>query len=200
MPFVSFEANVTEETIKDFHFKNYHLNFIPKSRQIASGILIGTCKSLKHIFSIVKKMNSVDKTEIIKLNVWKTENHVKVFGIYNPPQNNPALSLLDVTKRTLVRDFNAHLHDVRYKNINEAGKMEDFISANNVELLYEKDDPPTYLHYNGSTTNPDLTLASPDIAALASRNIIDDPGCRHRMIITTVNFKTTTKTFNNNPH
>jgi hypothetical protein len=53
---------------------------------------------MKHIFSIVKKMNSVDKTEIIKLNVWKNENHIKVFGIYNPPQNNPALSVLDVTK------------------------------------------------------------------------------------------------------
>jgi hypothetical protein len=78
--------------------------------------------------------------------------------------------------------------------------MEDFISANNVELLYGKEDPPTYLHYNGSTTNPNLTLASPDIASLASRNIIDDPGCGHRMIITTVNFKTTPRTFNNNPH
>jgi hypothetical protein len=43
-------------------------------------------------------MNGVDKTEIVKLNVWKNENHVKVFGTYNPPQNNPALSLLDVTK------------------------------------------------------------------------------------------------------
>jgi hypothetical protein len=66
-------------------------------------------------------MNKVDKAEIIKLNVWKNENHVKVFGIYNPLQNNPALSLLDVTKRTLiVGDFNAHFHDVGYKNINEA--------------------------------------------------------------------------------
>jgi hypothetical protein len=47
--------------------------------------------------------------------------------------------------------------------------MEDFISANNFELLY---DPPTYLHYNGSTTNPYLTLASPDTAPLASRKIM----------------------------
>jgi hypothetical protein len=68
-------------------------------------------------------MNDVDKTKIINLNVWKNEKHVKVFGIYNPPQNNPALSLLDVSKRTLfVGDFIAHFHDVGYKNINEAGK------------------------------------------------------------------------------
>jgi hypothetical protein len=43
-------------------------------------------------------MNDVDKTDITKLNVWKNKNHVKVFGIYNPHQNNPALSLLHVTK------------------------------------------------------------------------------------------------------
>jgi hypothetical protein len=100
-------------------------------------------------------------------------------------------TLLLVKKRTLiVGNFSGHFHDVGYRNINEAGKtMEDFISANSVELPYEKEDPPTYFHYIGSTTNPDLTLASPDIAALASRNIIDDPGCGHRMIITTVNFK-----------
>jgi hypothetical protein len=101
-------------------------------------------------------MNNVDKTDIIKLNVWKNENHVKVFDIYNPPQNNPALSLLHVTKRTLVGDFNAHFHDVGYKNINEAGKMmEDFISANNVELLYEKEDPLP-LHIS-------ITMALPQI-------------------------------------
>jgi hypothetical protein len=198
--FCIFKANMIEKTIKYSHFKNYHLNFLPKSQKIASGILTGIYKPLKHIFSIVKKMNSVDKTKIIKLNVWKNEN-IKVFGIYNPPQNNPTLSLLDVTKRTLVvGNFNAHFHDVGYKNINEAGKtMDNFISANTVELLYEKEDPTTYLHYSGSTTSPDLTLAS-DIAALASRNIIHDPGCGHRMIITTVNFKTTPGTFNNNLH
>jgi hypothetical protein len=49
--------------------------------------------------------------------------------------------------------------------------MEEFISANNVQLFYGTEDPPTYLHYNGSTTNPELTLASPDIAEL-SREIL----------------------------
>jgi hypothetical protein len=29
--FCIFEANVMEETIKYFHFNNYHLNFLPKS-------------------------------------------------------------------------------------------------------------------------------------------------------------------------
>jgi hypothetical protein len=98
--------------------------------------------------------------------------------VYTPPSKPPCSELLDVSKRILaVGDLNAHFYDVGYKNINEAGKMmEDFISANNVELLYEMEDLPTYLHYNGSITNRDLTLASPDIAALVLRNIIDDTG------------------------
>jgi hypothetical protein len=78
------------------HFKNYHLNFLSKSRQTASGIFIGTCKPLKHVFSIIKRVIDADKVEIIKLNVWKSDNYVKIFGIYNHPQKNPALILLDV--------------------------------------------------------------------------------------------------------
>lgn len=96
--FLLLEASVREENVKRFHFKNYHFNFLPKSRKLASGILIGTCKPLQHIFSIVKSINVDEKKEIIKLTVCKTDNHVKIFGIYAPPQNNPALSFLDVSR------------------------------------------------------------------------------------------------------
>lgn len=92
------EASVREENLKRFHFKNYHFNFLPKSMKIASGILMGICKPLKDIFSIVKCINVDEKTEIIKLTICKSDNYVKVFGIYIPPpqKNNPALSFLDV--------------------------------------------------------------------------------------------------------
>jgi hypothetical protein len=74
-------------------------------------------------------MNDVDKIQITKLHVWKKKNHAKLPGIYNSPQNNPALTFIDVSRQTIVvGDFNAHFHDVRYKNVNEAGKaMEDLI-------------------------------------------------------------------------
>jgi hypothetical protein len=75
--------------------------------------------------------------------------------------------------------------------------MEDFISTNNIELLYESEDTLMYLHYNGTTTNSDLTMASSDIVELVSRKIIDDSGCRHRMIVTVINFKTDPRMFNN---
>jgi hypothetical protein len=32
--------------------------------------------------------------------------------LFFTPQNNPALTLLDISKQTVVGDFNAHFHDV----------------------------------------------------------------------------------------
>ncbi|GFX65144.1 probable RNA-directed DNA polymerase from transposon X-element [Trichonephila clavipes] len=59
-----------------------------------------------------------------------------------------------------------------------------------MELLYDDSDIPTYLHYNGNGTNPDLTLASVDIADDVEREVICDPGSGHRMIITGIGFDT----------
>jgi ribonuclease HI len=200
--FCILEANVTEENIKYLNLENYNLNLLPKSRQIASGILVGAHKRLKHTFSIVKRMIDADKVEIVKLQVWKNDHSAKIFGIYNPPNNDPDLRLVDVSQRTVVvGDFNAHFQDVGYKNVNKAGRtIEDFILTNNIELLYTNGDTPTFLHHNKNTTNPDLTLASTDIAHVASRKIIDDQRYGHRMIITTINLRTKPKAPNNKPH
>ncbi|GFV31704.1 putative RNA-directed DNA polymerase from transposon X-element [Trichonephila clavipes] len=56
--------------------------------------------------------------------------------------------------------------------------MEDLLIADQMELLYNDSDIPTYLHYNGNGTNPDLTLASADIADDVEREVIYDPGLR----------------------
>ncbi|GFS96119.1 hypothetical protein TNCV_2709891, partial [Trichonephila clavipes] len=42
-----------------------------------------------------------------------------------------------------------------------------------MELLYNDSDIPTYLHYNGNGTNPDLTLASADIADDVERELLE---------------------------
>ncbi|GFW40231.1 probable RNA-directed DNA polymerase from transposon BS [Trichonephila clavipes] len=68
--------------------------------------------------------------------------------------------------------------------------MEDLLIADQMELLYNDSDIPSYLHYNGNGTNPDLTLASADIADDVEREVICDPGSGHRMIITGIGFDT----------
>ncbi|GFX11942.1 hypothetical protein TNCV_2997261 [Trichonephila clavipes] len=68
--------------------------------------------------------------------------------------------------------------------------MEDLLIADQMELLYNDLDIPAYLHYNGNGTNPDLTLASADIADDVEREVVCDPGSGHRMIITGIGFDT----------
>ena len=67
--------------------------------------------------------------------------------------------------------------------------MEDLVDSNTFELIYGSSDMPTYLHYNGSGTNPDLILASRNIADKAKREIIYNPGSGHHMIVTSFYIK-----------
>lgn len=117
------EASVTEENTKYLNLEKYNLHLLPSSRQVATGIPVGTDKQLQHTFSIIKVMNSADKAEIIKLQVRKNDHSGKIFGVYNPTNNYPTLSLVDVSQQTIaVGDFKAYFPDVGYKNINEAAR------------------------------------------------------------------------------
>ena len=193
--FIIAEANVTAESLKFYNFQDFQMHLLPKSRQIASGILVGVRAKLINYFLQIKTMNDNDKMEAIKIEVWKENRHLQVYGVYNPPNNVPNLDILEATSRCLVvGDFNAHFEDVGYKDINGAGKqIKDYLSSNNLMLVYNPDDPPSYIHYNGTSTNPDLTLASPDIIHKTSRTIEEDPGSGHRVIITTVEVKNKAK-------
>jgi hypothetical protein len=62
--------------------------------------------------------------------------------------------------------------------------IKEFLAANTVELLYNPKDPPTYLHYNGHATNPDLSIVSTNLANLSTRVIAEDMGSHHRAVIT----------------
>ena len=123
--------------------------------------------------------------------MWKEKQHFKIFAVYNPPNNNPDTSLIEIsTKTILIGDFNAHAKEWGYANYDRAGRtMMDFLSSNTIDLIYNNNDIPTFLHYCGSTTNPDLTITSSDISSDASRKMIEDPGCGHRIIITTIDIK-----------
>ncbi|VDO02262.1 unnamed protein product [Rodentolepis nana] len=50
------------------------------------------------------------------------------------------------------------------------------LNSNPLELIYNNEDPDTYLHYNGTGTTPELLVASSNIGEHTHRKIIDDPG------------------------
>ncbi|GFT98723.1 probable RNA-directed DNA polymerase from transposon BS [Trichonephila clavipes] len=191
--FIIVEANLSHDSLKLHTFGPYCTKILPKSRRIASGILVGVRKGLISDFHEISNLSSYNGAEIIKLDVWKRKRHFKVYGCYSPPGNTKLdFSLLTFTSKTILcGDFNAHSKRWNYSDLYSAGKvMEDLLIADQMELLYNDSDIPTYLHYNGNGTNPDLTLASADIADDVEREFIYDPGSGHRMIITGIGFDT----------
>ena len=137
--FAIMEANLTAEKLTYYQLNGYTLYGLPKYRQIASGILIGVSNSLCAEFKIVKEMgSSEDKSEIVKVNVWKKGNNFTIYAIYCPPNNKPDFTSLHITSKTvMIGDFNAHNPKWGYKNTNAAGKeMEDIFNTSILELIY----------------------------------------------------------------
>ncbi len=185
--FIFVEANLSHDSFKFHSFGPYYTRILPKSRRIASGILVGVKKDWTSDFHEISNFSSYNGAEIIKLDVWKMKRHFKIYGCYSPPANTKLdFSLLTFPSKTILcGDFNGHSPLWDYRDLNSAGKaIEDLLITNKMELLYNNSDVKTYLHYNGNSTNPDLTLASVDIADDAKRKVIYDPGSGHRMIIT----------------
>jgi Endonuclease/Exonuclease/phosphatase family. len=133
-------------------------------------------------------MNNIDKIEISNVDVWKNNEHHKIYCCYNPPTNVPNLSPIQIqTKTVIIGDFNAHSPTWGYNDLNGPGKeIEDFINTNNVELIFKKTDPPTFIYHSGSCSNPDLLLVSSDIADQTHRQVLEDPGSGHRAIMATI--------------
>jgi len=137
--FAIMETNLTAEKLIYYQLSGYTLYSLPKYRQDASGILVGVSNSLSVEFKIVKDMgNSEDKSETVKVNVWKQGNNFAIYAIYSPPNNKPDFTSLYVTRKTiLIGDFNAHSPKWGYKDTNTAGKeMEDLLNTSVLELLH----------------------------------------------------------------
>ncbi|GIY20397.1 hypothetical protein CEXT_572251 [Caerostris extrusa] len=149
------EANLTLDTVKFYPFPGYNLYLLPKYRKVASGILVGIKDTLTADFEICKEMGeSEDKSEIIKLEVWKKSCRFKIYALYVPPGSKPNLSSLSIDNKTIViGDMNAHSTRWGYGDMNAAGKeIEDLLNSSLLDLIYDASDPPTYIHYNGSYT------------------------------------------------
>ncbi|GFY71750.1 hypothetical protein TNIN_265911 [Trichonephila inaurata madagascariensis] len=87
------EANLSTENLKYYPFKGFSLCVLTKSRQVASGILIGVKRELTAEFRIIKAMGvDSDKSEIVHLDVWKCGVHFKNLATYSPPCNHPDFS------------------------------------------------------------------------------------------------------------
>jgi len=94
--FTVMETNLMAEKLIYYQLSGYTLYSLPKYRQVASGILIGVSNSLCAEFKIIKEMgNSEDKSEIVKVNVWKKETTLQS-TLYVAPRTTTLTSHLSV--------------------------------------------------------------------------------------------------------
>ena len=178
--------------MKKFQFPGYTIHLLEKYRQVASGIVVGVKSNLIDNFKILKNMgNTDDKMELINLHIWKDNQFFNIYAMYNPPTNKPKLDIINVNRKTiLIGDFNSPSPLWGYSNTTPPGEiLEDFLNSTNLELIYKSTDPPTYLHYNGNGTNPDLLFVSSDIADKTTRKVIEDPGSGHRIVIAKIRYQ-----------
>lgn len=125
------EANLSEEQEIYFEMDQYNTHILPKTRQIASGIFTGIKRHIKATIQIKKTMEEQDKSEIVKIEVWKSNYHYRIYSIYNPPDNKLNLDSIPIEPNSiLIGDFNAHSPRWGYRNINSSGRaIEDLINS-----------------------------------------------------------------------
>nr|CDS32053.1 hypothetical protein HmN_000402600 [Hymenolepis microstoma] len=116
--------------------------------------------------------------------------NVDIFTIMESNLTDDKLTYYQFTGYTL------HLQP-KYRQVNRStpGKeIEGILNSSPLELIYSDEDPATYLHYNGTTTTPDLLLVSSNISEVTQRKIINDSGSGHNPVIVsiTINSKSVT--------
>ncbi|GFS61376.1 hypothetical protein NPIL_490561 [Nephila pilipes] len=89
---------------------------------------------------------SEDKSEIVKIDVWKEHHHFKIYALYIPPASKPNLSVLIIKQKTIViGDMNAHSLQWGYDDSNASGReFEELLNSSSLEIIFDASDPPTY--------------------------------------------------------
>nr|CDS25492.1 hypothetical protein HmN_000592900 [Hymenolepis microstoma]CUU98165.1 hypothetical transcript [Hymenolepis microstoma] len=135
--FTIMESNLSDDKLTYYQFSGYILHLLPKDQQAASGILTGVKEGLASRYEIIKSMSSMqDICEVIRLDVWKSQNDFKMYAVYSPPQKRFYLELFNISYKTLLlEDFNAHSKRWGYGNRNTAGKeIKDILNSSPLKL------------------------------------------------------------------
>lgn len=182
--FAIVEAGASTDALEYYRHRNFVLYALPRSRQIASGIIVGVRNSITGNFRVLHEMDD-NKFEAVELSLWKDNIRTKLIFVYNPPGNHPLTQILEneFDKNTIIiGDFNSHSPRWGYKDVNPQGKiMEDFLDSSATTLI--QGTGHTFLSYKGEMTNPDLAIAHTNIAPTTFLDLLEScSGHGHRIL------------------
>ena len=100
---------------------------------------------------------------------------VTIFNLYCSSDKDLALHTMNLPPENCltVDDFNSHSTSWGYEASDRRGdEVEDWQIENNLQLLNDPEDPPTFFSRRWiSTATPDLAFASDDISKITSRKV-----------------------------
>lgn len=87
------------------------------------------------------------------------------YGCYKPPTSVPDLSaLLLFFKTIIIGDCKTQSPFLGFNETNPSGRLfEDFVNSTPMEVVCNRNDTPTLIHYSRSGSNLDILLVSSDI-------------------------------------
>ena len=139
-------------------------------------------------------VNTDNQAEIqgIQFNAEKTA--LTVFNLYCPQDKDLSLQQMDVPTENciLAGDFNSHSTCWGYEDTDRRGdEVEDWQIENNLLLLNDPDDPPTFFSRRWlSTSTPDLAFATEDISKKTTRKVLSQLATSdHRPVLLAINLQ-----------
>ncbi|XP_050507930.1 uncharacterized protein LOC126885406 [Diabrotica virgifera virgifera] len=156
--YVIVEAGAATDTPHLYSTVGYSTHVLKRSRQVASGIIIGIKTPLVCKTNVIHEMQDRDKVEMLQ------------------QQIQPST--------IIIGDFNSPSTRWGYSRTTNVGKhLEDFLDNNYLDVV---NTPPTFLSFRGSQSRPDLVVTHPHITGKTSVTLLDDAaGCGHRALLVT---------------
>ncbi|GFY48298.1 uncharacterized protein TNIN_475361 [Trichonephila inaurata madagascariensis] len=175
--FAIVEAGASTDHLEYYRHHGYVFYTLPRSRQIASSIIVKIKNNITANFKILHEMQ--DNTfGAVELNLWKGNTQTKLIFAYNPPGNPPLIHILESSldkNIIIIGDFNSHSPKWGYRDINPQGRiMEDFLDSLPVTLV--QGIGHTFFSFKGKKTHPDLTISHANNTPTTSLELLES--CR----------------------
>ena len=140
------------------------------------------------------KVDTNQQAEIHGVKITVDNSAINIFNLYCPPDKDLSLQHIHVPSQNClaVGDFNGHSTSWGYGETDRRGdEVEDWQIENNMLLLNDPEDPPTFFSRRWiSTSTPDLAFATEDLSRKTNRKVLSQlAGSDHRPVLLAINLQ-----------